>query len=110
MSAAHPIGSFRHRLMLEAPVDTADDNGGVSRGWSAVCNLWASIEPQRLAHRFAASREEQTVTHHIVIRRRAGMTAAMRLRRGEQIFRILALEDADPAASFLRALCEEIKP
>ncbi len=110
MSAALPIGRLRYRLAIESPLDTTDDNGGADRTWVAAGTLWASITPTARARRFAADREEQAVTHTIIFRRRDGLTAAMRLRAGARLFRILAIEDADGLARFTRALCEETGP
>lgn len=110
MSAPLPIGRMRHRVLIEAPVDVADDNGGVARTYTPSGWLWASITPLRLTHRFVGDRAEQAVTHHIVFRHRDGMNAAMRLRKNERVFRILAIEDADAPPQYLRALCEEIRP
>ena len=108
MSAAFPFGRMRHRLTLEAPVDTGDDTGGVNRTYVWAGALWASITPVTMAHRFIASRDEQVVTHQIAFRHRTGLNAAMRFRAGERVFHILAIEDADAARNYMRALCEEI--
>ncbi len=110
MSAVPPIGRRRHRLLVEIAVDAPDDNGGVQRSWAAAGAIWASIEPVRLAGGFAAARAEQIVTHHIVFRRRDGLTGDARLREGDRVFRIVAIEDVDDAARFRRAQCEEIGP
>ena len=109
------IRGLRSRLTLEAPVDVADDNGGVSRSYVALDTLWAEISPapidgRLVDDRFVAERMEQYVTHHIRLRFRAGMTAAMRFRLGARVFVIHAIEDPDEHRRFLLCRCEEIKP
>ena len=34
-------GRLRHRVTLEAPVETDDGAGGVILNWSAILSLWA---------------------------------------------------------------------
>lgn len=38
-------GRLNRRLVLEAPVETDDGAGGVTRGFAAVATLWASVVP-----------------------------------------------------------------
>ena len=38
-------GALNRRLVLEAPVESADGAGGVTRSYSAVATLWAAVEP-----------------------------------------------------------------
>ncbi len=109
MTARYPLGALRHRLVLQTPLDTPDDNGGVARTYVDGPKLWAMIEPMQMSRRFVADREEQSITHRIVLRRRDDLTAAMRLRDGARIFRILAFEDADAARTMQITLCEEIR-
>ena len=109
------ISGLRRRLALEMPVDVPDDTGGVSRTYALLDTLWAQVSPapatSRLVDdRFVAGRMEQTVTHHITLRFRAGMTAAMRLRDGARVFVIHAVEDPDEHRRFLVCRCEEIRP
>lgn len=109
------IAGLRRRLALEMPVDAPDDTGGVSRTYALLDTLWAKIAPapatSRLVdERYIADRMEQTVTHHITLRFRAGMTAAMRFRDGVRVFFIHAVEDPDEHRRFLVCRCEEIRP
>ena len=38
-------GDLNRRLVLQAPAETPDGAGGVTRGYTAVTTLWASVEP-----------------------------------------------------------------
>ena len=84
-------------------------NGGASRAWVAGPQVWAQVTPLRMERRFAAAREEMTITHHVVFRFREDVDVACRFRDGARIFRVRALEDADARRTWLRALCEEIR-
>lgn len=109
------VRGLRSRLTLEAPVDAADDIGGAARAYVTLDTLWAEVAPAGVAgrfidDRFVAERMEVTVTHHIRLRWRAGMSGAMRFRLGERIFIIHAIVDPDERRRFLVCRCEEIKP
>ena len=110
MKAALPVGQMRHRLTIEAPVDAVDDTGGVARAYVDAGALWAAIETVSRRHQFIADRPEQAITHHLLFRRRDGLTGDWVLRKGARQFRVLAIEDIDAAGRVQRALCEEIKP
>ena len=49
MSAVE-IGALNRRLVLEAPVETADGAGGVTRGYESAGALWASVERRWREH------------------------------------------------------------
>jgi SPP1 family predicted phage head-tail adaptor len=110
MSGRQPVGGLRHYVTLEAPVDTPDDNGGVSRTFVATATFWARIAPKSSAMIDRADQQQQLVTHDITFRAWPGLTGAMRLRLGTRLFQILSIVDADEKATTLRASCEEIKP
>ena len=44
-SLGSALGQMRHRVALEAPLETPDGAGGVTRFWQPVSTLWAAIEP-----------------------------------------------------------------
>lgn len=104
------IGAFRHRLHVEAPVETADGAGGTVRSFEAVAQIWGLIEPMGGAEVRAEDRLVQRLTHRIAIRAFAGLTAAHRLRKGARIFEIRAIREDIPARGYLSCHCEEIAP
>jgi len=107
VSAVTPIGRLRHRVTLQQPVDADDGSGGTTRTWSDVATLWARIEPLSADERVAAGRIEAAADHRIVIRWRAGVTAAMRFSFGTRVFEIRGVTDRDERHRFLDCLCEE---
>jgi SPP1 family predicted phage head-tail adaptor len=88
-------GQFNWRLTLEAPVETPDGAGGVTRSYSSVATLWASLDPVSARGDVAASALGAAITHRIAIRYRAGITLRHRFRDGARIFRIVAMRDTD---------------
>lgn len=100
------IASLRDRLTLEAPLRTPDGSGGAIMTWEPVTELWAHVRPitgdERLAHDQVAGR----LTHQVWLRRRPGITPAMRFRQGARIYEILAVLDK-PHRTHMKCLCEE---
>ena len=88
-------GELNRRLVLEAPVESADGAGGVTRAYEAAMTLWASVEPVSARGAVVADAPGATVTHRIVMRRRAAVTTRHRFVEGTTIYRIVTLrEDA----------------
>jgi SPP1 family predicted phage head-tail adaptor len=86
-------GQLNRRLVLEAPVESPDGAGGVTRGYSAAAMLWASLEPLSARADVAAAAFGTNVTHRIRIRHRSDITLRHRLREGARVFRIVALRE-----------------
>ena len=105
-----PIGTMRHRLGLEAPVDTSDGGGGATRAWSLVAEVWGAIEPASGGEHVAADAAHGRVSHEIWIRHRAGLGPHMRFKMGARIFDIRAVIDSGARRRFLRCLVEERVP
>lgn len=102
------IGGLNLRFAIERPVDAADDIGGASRTWTGVATVWGRLETQGGEAAFVAHRPESAISHRIVIRWRADITAALRLRLGARVFVINAATDPDGRRRFLRLQCDEI--
>jgi SPP1 family predicted phage head-tail adaptor len=104
------IGTLRHRLTVEAPVETADGAGGVTRSFEAVGQIWGLISPLGGSEVRAEERLVQRLTHSIVIRRHAGLTAAHRLRKGARLFDIRSIREDTPSRLYSTCHCEETLP
>lgn len=101
-------GLLNRRLTLEAPVETADGAGGVTRSFGAVATLWASVTPVSAQRAFEAARLGARVTHRIGIRFSDDITTKHRLREQSRIFRIVSLSDRDGRKRFLQIEAEEL--
>ncbi|MGV8936009.1 MAG: phage head closure protein [Allorhizobium sp.] len=100
-------GAMTARLALEAPVETADGQGGVTVTHSPVAAVWARIEQQQLSLDERAGGEIVRITHHIWIRRRSDIFAGMRFSKGVRVFVIKAFFDPDESGRYLICRCEE---
>lgn len=103
-------GVLRHRLVLEAPVETPDGSGGTVRGFAPEAELWGLIQPMGGTEARRQDRLAQRLTHRVLIRRRGGLTAAHRLRRGARLFDIRAVLEDVPRRGYLTCQCEETAP
>ena len=88
-------GKLNRRLTLEAPVESADGAGGVTRSHEAVATLWASVEPVSARAAVAADALGANVTHRIAIRYSADITLRHRFRDGEAVYRFVAIRERD---------------
>jgi len=104
---APTVGELRRRLVIERASEAADGAGGAVRSFTPVASVWARIEPRRRGESVEHGRRVGEVTHRIVIRRRDGIDGSVRFVSGGVRYRVLAVEDLDPARRFLRCLCEE---
>jgi SPP1 family predicted phage head-tail adaptor len=104
------VGELRHRLVIEAPVETPDGAGGVSRAWSALATVWAAIEPVDVNERVVADRDIGVLTHKITLRHRDDLDLNHRFRLGGRTFAIRAWRDPDERGEFLECLVAEERP
>ncbi len=100
-------GALRHRVILQAPQETADGGGGASVTWTDVAVVWAEIAPLRGTERLRAGQLEAALTHRVTIRYRAGVTPEMRVAFGNRLFNIRAVIDPGERRRRLDLLCEE---
>ena len=106
--SAPRIGEMRLRMSLQAPVDTPDDIGAMTRSYVTICDLWAKLTPVSGESRFVEDRQEQALEWIAQIRWRADVTSQMRLVLGARTLRIEAAFDPDGRRRFLSCRCEEI--
>jgi SPP1 family predicted phage head-tail adaptor len=83
-------GELNRRLVLLAPVESADGAGGVTRGYSAVTTLWAQVLPQSARAEVAAASLGAALRARIVIRYRDDVTTRHQLRDGAVTYRVVA--------------------
>ncbi|RDV02146.1 phage head closure protein [Undibacter mobilis] len=94
MSAAFDIGTFDRRLVLQAPSETDDGAGGVTRDYAAVATVWGSVTPVAAHAHGEAERQGASVRCRVIIRFRNDVTTRHRLIEGTHIYRIVALREA----------------
>lgn len=100
-------GLLNRRLALEAPVESADGAGGVTRSYEAIATLWASVTPVSARGDVEAAQLGATVTHRIGIRFSPDITINHRFRDGTRVFRIISLRERGGGKRFLDIAAEE---
>lgn len=86
-------GELDRRLVIEAPVETADDAGGVVRGYEDAATVWASVRPETMRAAVEADAAGDAVTYRILMRAGRDLTVRHRLRDGAQRYRIIAVRE-----------------
>lgn len=100
-------GRLRRRLVLEAPVETADDTGGVEVAYTAVATVWGAVSPRRALEAVEADAAGADVSYRIVVRAGPEITTRHRLRLGTRVFRIAGVRDLDATGRFRAIDAEE---
>jgi SPP1 family predicted phage head-tail adaptor len=94
-------GRLQHRLVLEAPVTTADGLGGHVVSWVEVATVDALVEPRAQSSRFGADQTREETTHRVILRHRPDVASGARMRFGERILEILTVHDPDESGRYL---------
>lgn len=87
-------GRMKTRLVIEAPVESDDGQGGVVRSHAPVTTVWAAVMPDRAQHGGEADADGAVVRLRIVLRRGLALSLRHRLIDGGRIYRINALSDS----------------
>ena len=105
--------SLRHRLTLQQEQQADDGQGGYTRSWQDIVDIWAEIDPASNggwmgnAERLADGQIQERIMHKIRIRYRSGINAGMRLTFNERIFNIRTVTNVNEASEILEILAEE---
>ena len=103
-------GQLNARLMLEAPADLPDGQGGVSEGWTTVASLWGRVESLRAGPDEIAGAAIAPVSHRVTIRHREDVLHAMRFTYRGRALMIRGVRDPDETRRYLVCDCEETRP
>jgi len=87
-------GDLNRRLVLEAPAETDDGAGGVTRLYDVVTTLWAQVVPLPARADVAADSLGAALRYRIVIRARADITTQHRLQDGTRVYRVIAARES----------------
>lgn len=103
-------GRLRHRIRIERPDYTQDPiTGEMTQGWELVADkVPAAIEPLSAREFMAAQAVQSKVTARILIRRRDGIDATMRIIHRGLIYNIHGvLADPESGLEYLTLPCSE---
>jgi SPP1 family predicted phage head-tail adaptor len=87
-------GDLNRRLTLEAPVESDDGSGGVTRTYETVTTLWARVAPLAARADLAADSLGASLRYAIVIRAREDVTTRHRFSEGGRIYRVIAVRQS----------------
>jgi head-tail adaptor len=88
-------GRLKTRLVIEAPQEVADDQGGVARSYSAVATIWAALLPLAAQRRNEADADGAVVRLRVILRNGFALSLRHRFIDGAKIYRIVALREID---------------
>lgn len=91
-------GRLKTRLVIEAPVEADDGQGGVTRSFAGVATVWAAVTPvaaRATGDAVEADAEGATARYRIVLRSNFALTLQHRLVDGARIYRIASIRDLD---------------
>lgn len=103
---------LRHRLTLQQESRTPDGDGGYARSWSDVADVWAEIIPLSGNAVYGkettvAAQLQAEISHRVLLRYRAGVTAGMRLLFGTRAFNIVSVANRNEESEVLELLVIE---
>lgn len=86
-------GDFRTRLLLQAPIDSADGQGGVARSYDSGVAIWARVTALAVRENVAADADGASVRLCIETRAPLSLSLAHRLIDGAKVYRIAGFRD-----------------
>ncbi len=103
---------LNRRLVLEAPVRTADGAGGYATGWTVLGEVWAAIEAGAAREAAGIATAVSRSTYRLTLRAAPVGSASrpgpdQRFREGTRIFRVLAVTEAGGDGRYLSCLVQE---
>ena len=91
-------GRLKTRLVIEAPVETDDRQGGVARSYTPAATVWAAVTPvvaRATGDAVEAGAAGATARYRIVLRGNFALTLQHRLVDGARVYRIAGVRDLD---------------
>lgn len=86
-------GQLRTRLMLQAPVEAADGQGGVARSYADAGAVWAQVTLLASRENVAADAGAATTRVRIVVRAPFALTLQHRFFEDDVVYRITGYRD-----------------
>lgn len=88
-------GQLKTRLVVQQPVETPDDQGGVVRAWTTFATVWAQVTPLAARRDIEADADGATQNYRIVLRSHLSLTLQHRFSDGARIYRIVAIRERE---------------
>lgn len=104
---ATTIGKMRYPLKLQSATRTTDAGGGSSESWSTVATIYGDIKPLNSEESYRQGVIQESVTHEVYVRFRAGLSTSNRLLYESRVFNIKGVLNIDERDRFLKLTCKE---
>lgn len=106
------VPRLNRRMVLEVRRESANGSGGLRFEWEALGSHWVSVSPGAGRELVMGGVTQSELTLTLVLRATphgstARPAAGQRLREGARVFRILAVQEADPDQRYLTCLAKE---
>ena len=88
-------GRLKTRLVIQAPAESDDGQGGVLRSYVTQATVWAAVMPTGTTRASEANAEGATLRARIILRGNFDLTLQHRLVDGDRTYRIVGLRDRD---------------
>lgn len=98
-------GRLRHRVQIQAPVETQNTYGEAEVRWQTFATVWANIEPLRGREYFAARQAVSEVEAKVTIRYRAGVTAKQKVVYGTEEYLIESIINIGDRNREIQLMC-----
>ncbi len=95
------------RVVIQNPSRVSDGQGGYAETFPDGDSVWAWIEPVKGYERFQAMQTQTPVTHKVMVRHRADITTASRLRFGDRVFWVKEVLNPGESNQFLNIKAQE---
>lgn len=106
-----PIGNLDKIITLQSVTQTSDGMGGFTDSWGDEATCWAAIWPVSAAEIVKAQATTMVVTHRVIIRYRAEISMAWRVKYGSsRYFSIYSIITPNERKDMMELLCKEIAP
>ena len=104
---ANHIGRLRHKVALKRSTNTTDTGGGMTKSYSDLTRIFASVRPVNGKEVFRHGKMEESVTHEVMIRYRADIDTKDKVVFGSREFNIRHIRNIDERNRYMLLVCSE---
>ncbi len=98
---------MRHRVTIQNVSRVSDGQGGFTETFADGATVFASIEPVKAWERYQAMQTQAPVTHKVLMRYRADVTSASRLKFGTRVLWVKEVINPNEDDAFLEIRAQE---
>ena len=102
-------GMLNQRITVEQRVEGQDEAGQPFEDWLPYLSAWAAVYPLRGREVIAADAVASITDVRVILRYRTGTTTAMRIRHGQDTYRIESIANVNSANREIELLCKRVQ-